>query len=377
MKVCLVCNEYPPYKCGGIGTFTYELAKTLTKNGHKVTVVGVYKDIEEDTVIDDIRIIRIKSLGGKFSFYRNSNLLGKKIKKLVDKENIQLIESIDFEGVSAFWPNINVPIIIRLHGSITYFSLEMKTRISKLTKFIEKRALKKANFICSVSNYTANKTNKIFNLNKSITTIYNGVRIPDESNCKTNFVKNFKVAFSGSLMRKKGVLSLAKAWNLVKKEIPEAKLILVGKDTFENGKSIKEMIFDIVEKNYHNSLDFKGHVSKAEMETYLKNSDIAIYPSYAEAFSLAPLEAMALSIPTIYSNRTSGLELKHEAESLEIIDPDDIHSISLTIINLMNRDNLYEIGNKNRVVIVKKFNSETKMIENINYYESCINEFRK
>lgn len=377
MNICLVCNEFPPYKCGGIGIFTKELANALVSNGHEVTVIGIYKDVEEDIVIDNIRIIRIKSLSGKFAFYSNSKLLGNRIKKLIQSEKIDLVETIDFEGVSAFWPTLDVPIVIRLHGSVTYFAYEMGTRVSKLTKFIEGRALKKSDYICSVSNYTANQTKEIFQLNKQITTIYNGVQIPDESKCKKDFTKTYQVAFSGSLMRKKGVLSLAKAWNLVKKEIPQAKLVLVGKDTIENGKSVKEMIYEIIEDRYHDSIEFKGHVPKNIMEKYLVKSDIAAYPSYAEAFSLAPLEAMALAVPTIYSNRTSGFELGNKVDTLEIIDPDNIEQFSQSIIALLSDDDNSAIGKSNRNAIIQKFNADIKLIENINYYERCKNDYRK
>lgn len=377
MHICLICNEFPPYKCGGIGIFTKELANALISSGHQVTVVGMYRDVQEDIIIDKIRIIRIKSVSGKFSFYSNSKILGNKIKQLSKSEKFDLVETIDFEGVSAFWPKLNIPVILRLHGSVIYFAKEMNTRISKLTNFIEKRALKKANFICSVSNYTANKTNEIFNLNRSITTIYNGVKIPDESKCKKDFTKSYQVAFSGSLMRKKGVLSLAKAWNLIKEEIPQAKLIMIGKDTIEDNKSIKEMIYEIVNEKYHDSLEFKGHVQKVVMEEHLISSDIAVYPSYAEAFSLAPLEAMALAIPTIYSNRTSGLELGNEVETLEIIDPDNIKQLSQTIIKLLITENSLNVANTNRKKILEKFNADEKMDENMKYYERCINEYRK
>ncbi|GIT98134.1 glycosyltransferase family 4 protein [Sulfurovum sp. TSL1] len=376
MNICLVCNEYPPYKCGGIGTFTYELATSLRKSGHRVIVVGIYPDIEEDKEIEGVRVVRLKSWGGKTAFFTNSTRLGYQIKSLIKEEDLDIVESVDFEGVSAFWPKLTIPVIIRLHGSVTYFAKEMGTRVSKLTFLIEKRALQKSDYICSVSDYTAQKTKKIFNLDKNITTIYNGVKIPDENRCKKEFTKNYLVSFSGSLMRKKGVLSLAKAWNMVKEKRPEAKLRFIGKDTFEDGISIKEKIYSLVDKQYHDLLEFTGHVSKESMEAMLVESDVAIYPSYAEAFSLAPLEAMALKLPTIYSNRTSGEELKKVAHHLEIIDPDNIIDVAEKILSLLDSNDTEYIGIENRKDIVKYFNIEEKLKENIKYYKSCINEFK-
>ena len=40
MKVMLISLEYPPYDVGGIGTFTYELAKGLCREGTKVVVLA-------------------------------------------------------------------------------------------------------------------------------------------------------------------------------------------------------------------------------------------------------------------------------------------------------------------------------------------------
>ena len=375
MKICLVCNEFPPYSCGGIGIFSNELANALISKGHEVIAIGVYSDTEEDVTLDNgLRIIRIKSWGGRSAVLTNSMRLGQKIKKLIKSNQVDIVELPDFEGLAAFWTNMNVPVVTRLHGSVTYFAKEMNTPQSKATTLIEKRSLNNSKYICSVSQYTADKTKDIFGLNKEIHIIYNGVKIPDEQRCKKTYEDTHIVSFSGSLMRKKGVLSLAKAWNIVKKEFPDAQLKLIGKDTMEDGISIKQKIYDIVEQKHHNSLEFTGHIDKSKMEDILVSSDLAIYPSYAEAFSLAPLEAMALGLPVIYSKRTSGLELGDIISSLSLINPDDTKEIAQTICKLLINKNLREqIGKENRLGIIKHFNTDEKIDENIRYYEECIN----
>lgn len=374
MNICLVCNEYPPYKCGGIGTFTYELATSLTKSGHHVVVVGIYADIEEDRQIEGVRVVRLKSWGGKTAFFTNSLRLGYQIKSLIKEEGLDIVESVDFEGVSAFWPKMTIPVTIRLHGSVTYFAEEMDTRVSKLTYLIEKRALQKSDYICSVSDYTAQKTKQIFKLDKNITTIYNGVKIPDENRCKKDFTKNYLVSFSGSLMRKKGVLSLAKAWNLVKEKRPEAKLRFIGKDTSENGISIKEKIYSLVNREYHDSLEFTGHVSKESLEAMLVETDLAVYPSISESFGLAPLEAMALKLPVIFSEKSAGLELKAKLPSLILVDPLSETGIATNILKLLNSDSLESMGVLSRQEVNDNFNVDKLLSANIKFYESCINE---
>jgi len=372
MNICIICNEYPPAKCGGIGIFTQEIAEALSKKGHKVIILGVYRDMEEDVCNDNgVRVIRLKASPGKSAFAKNSVKLWWKVRELIKYENIELVEVPDFEGPAAFWGPLKIPVIARLHGTLTYFASEMNQNISKLTKFVEGRSLKRADYICSVSKYTADKTKKIFSLKKEIKIIYNGVKIPDYY--KTNYESTKIVSFSGSLMRKKGVLSLAKAWNIVKKVVPRAKLRLIGKDTFENGISIKSKIYEIVKNEYRDSLEFTGHVTKSEMEKLLIESDLAIYPSYAEAFSLAPLESLALAVPTIFSKKTSGVELGNYIDTLDLVDPDNIEEISDLIVKLLLDKELREIkGKKGREKVKMFFDIEKKIDENIEFYKECL-----
>lgn len=375
MKICLICNEFPPYKCGGIGIFSNELANALILKGHEVIVVGVYPDIEEDISLENgLRIIRLKSWGGKSSVFTNSIRLGYKIKKLTKSGDIDIVELPDFEGLAAFWPRLNIPIVTRLHGSVTYFAKEMKLRESKATTFIEKRSLNNSDYICSVSQYTANITKEIFDLDSKIKIIHNGVKIPLLGQCKSSYDDTNVVSFSGTLMRKKGVLSLAKAWILVKKDFPNAQLRLIGKDIIEDGSSVKEKILSMVGEELKDSIEFTGHVTKQKMEELLIQSDLAVYPSISESFGLAPIEAMSLGLPVIFSKRSAGEELGHKLNSLKLIDPDNIQEIAQTICDILeNKEIRKDIGLKNREDIMKYFNADKKIDENIKYYQECIN----
>jgi glycosyltransferase involved in cell wall biosynthesis len=84
------------------------------------------------------------------------------------------------------------------------------------------------------------------------------------------------------------------------------------------------------------SVTFKGHVNKDELYACLAHSAVAVFPSYAEAFALAPLEAMACGIAVINSNRTSGPELIDNGVNGLLIDPDDVEQLASAIITLLN-----------------------------------------
>ena len=41
LKICLVSNRFPPEDGGGIGTYIYNLAKSLLQRGHKIVVITI------------------------------------------------------------------------------------------------------------------------------------------------------------------------------------------------------------------------------------------------------------------------------------------------------------------------------------------------
>src|SRR5690606_4805658 len=70
----------------------------------------------------------------------------------------------------------NVPVVVRLHGSATYFAHELKRKRQPLIRWLEHRTLEQADLIISVSQYTAEVTQKIFGLKaKPFHVVYNAI----------------------------------------------------------------------------------------------------------------------------------------------------------------------------------------------------------
>ena len=155
MKICFNCDEYPPVSHGGIGTVVKSLAEEMVDKGHEVFVVGILprsfggRSYEE---INGVKIWRIKH-GIKIPYLSRQSLLYKIINKifdvdfwglkkawidqnvlienLVDQHGIEIIEFPDYrlafskKNLPKFlWPEINIPKVVKFHGSINYFNLE-------------------------------------------------------------------------------------------------------------------------------------------------------------------------------------------------------------------------------------------------------------
>jgi glycogen synthase len=380
MNIGLLCNELPPAPTGGIGTFTTDLIRGLNEFGHGVHLVSLDRKIHSDdceVVSPKLTIHRLAAGEGRIRGYLNRLKLFLFIRKLAEERQIDLIELPDFEGWCAGWTQLRVPVVVRLHGSATYFAAEMKAPIAASVKLMERLAIQRADHVVSVSRYTADRSKEVFGLPLRPTIIRNSIVLPDPARVKTDFRSQDLVCYSGTLIEKKGVFSLSRAWPLVKKRRPNARLLMIGKDGTHGGGSSMERIRDLAGSDAE-SIIFTGHLPKPEMEVLLTTADVAVYPSYSEAFALAPMEAMALCVPTIYTTRASGRELIQQDVNGWLCDPDRIDELANQIVFLLEDETLRrKLGQAGRQRISDGCSYTKALRSNINFYERCINEVRK
>jgi len=379
MKICFVCNEYPPGPHGGIGTMTQVLARALVRSGHEVRVVGVSPswygapETEEDEGVQVLRLPeREHPLGWVFSRYQ----LYQKVSQWVRAALVDVVEVPDYQGMAAGWRELRVPVVARLHGSLAYFASELNRPIEKLAYWLERASLRRADYVSSVCRYTAKMTGQVFKLPMSAAEIlYNPVEAPSEVSGVARDPN--RVVFSGTLTGKKGVVSLIKAWPLVVKSVPEAELHIFGKDgRAEDGGSMQQFL-GLMLNGERRSVHFHGHVVRKELFEVYRTASAAVFPSYAEAFAVAPLEAMACGCPTVFSERGSGPELlTHEREGL-LVDPDKPSAIAESIVRILQAPSFAgELGKAGRTRVQQVFSIDRLVAQNVDFYGRCLREFQ-
>ena len=374
MTILFICSEYPPFALqGGIGTMTKTLAEALVKLGHTIFVAGVYNSISKDTVKVESGVTCILLKKNKLikRDWIDRIRLFKQISRLVKEHSIDLIEAPDYMGLTAFWPNIKTPVILRLHGSVTFLSIEQSLAVPSYIKFFETNAFKRAYAHIGVSKYILKRSREIFNV-KQVPgfTIYNGV---NSVKFQRQIKRQNSVVFSGTLMRLKGVISLIEAWKLVNKEIPCAHLHIYGKDSLDNGVSVLEQLQLMLEDTIKDTVTFHGHVSQNIILQHLLNARMAVFPSYCESLGMAPLEAMAAGCPTIFTTKASGPEIIENRTDGLLVNPDDPEQIAKTIVYLFNNpETAQEIGYRGAKKIDDKFSIEKLILQNEKLYHSII-----
>ncbi len=375
MNIGFICNELPPANVGGIGTFTVELIRGLNDSGHRVHVVSLDSQIPEtncEVVSPNLTIHRVRGRNGRLRGYLNRFNIFSVVRELAMQGQIDIVEVPDFEGWCAGWPQLPIPVVVRLHGSVSFFAAEMRTAIPRSVQYLERRAIQRADYIVSVSRYAVDRSREVIGLPVSPTIVHNSVMLPDPARVKTDFRSRYVVCYTGTLVAKKGVFSLAQAWPLVKNNRPNARLTMIGRDGGHEVRSAIDLIRELAGESA-DSIEFTGHLPKHELEHFLTAADVAVFPSYSEAFALAPMEAMALCVPTIYTNRASGPELlRHNIDGL-LCDPDNIQELADILVTVLENESLrYRLGQAGRRRIREDFSYSESLHSNIQFYQSCI-----
>ncbi|MBF4486030.1 glycosyltransferase family 4 protein [Flavobacterium sp. CSZ] len=382
MTIAFLTPEYPHPKIGdsgGIGTSIKNLSIGLLSKGISVRVL-VYGQ-KEDNIFDDSGIIiqQIKNIKFKGVSWL---LTRKKIEKIINelhlKNEIDLVEAPDWTGISSFIQPLKCPLIIRLHGSDTYFCHLDNRPVKWINKFHEKRALKKADGLLSVSQFTAEKTNEIFGLNKKFKIIANPINSNIFQIRNKNPHKEKAILYFGSLIRKKGLLELPFIFNKVIEDNPGVKLILIGKDIRDivsGNLSTWKMMQGLFSEEAIQNVQYLGSVPYHEIKEKIEHATVCVFPSFAEAFPVSWLEAMAMEKSIVASNIGWASEMIDDGQNGFLVNPRD-HILFAKKINDFLEDETLRLKTEKlaRQKVETFFDIEVLANQNIAFYKSVISK---
>jgi glycosyltransferase involved in cell wall biosynthesis len=289
-----------------------------------------------------------------------------------------LVESPDCYGWIAGWPRLSAPLVLRAHGSLTYYAHELQQHVDPVGHRLEAWAYRRADAWVAVSRHTAEQTATLFNLRPSPTAVlYNPIDVPDKVPPMDQRQRDH-VVFTGTLTRKKGVVPLIDAWPAIKQRSPRAELHMYGKDggCGEGGETMESFLVRRLPVELQNSVKFHGHVPRTKLISALSMARVAVFPSFVEAFAIAPLEAMACGCPTIYSKRGSGPEVIQHGRNGLLVDPDQPSEIADRIVEVLTDDTLArQLGDKGREHVRQNLTLENLLKKNEAFFRAVISSF--
>ena len=377
MHLAFLTPEYPhpsstPY--AGLGTSIKNLAEGLIQKETKVSifVYGQKEDLRFTENKIEFHFLRQRNYPF-LSWYLYRRFLESYINKAILHEKIDILEAPDWTGITAFM-KFKCPLVLRLHGSDTYFCNLENRKQKKKNFWFEKTALSHADHLLSVSDFTAEKTKQIFNLNRNITVIPNSVDL-DYFHPAIDTKPSKTLLYFGSIIRKKGVLELAEIFNLVSEENKSVKLILAGKDVkdIRTGRSTLDIFMEKLSTKASKNIDWLGNLPYNKVKNLISKAGIVVLPSFAEALPMTWLEAMAMEKPLVTSNIGWANELIIDGKTGFTVDPKDHRLYANRILQLLDDHDLARnMGKAARKQIEDKFSNRVVINQNFNFYSEII-----
>jgi len=324
MKIALFTDTFLP-KYDGVVTAVISLSKELARLGNKILIFAPKPK----------KILRLKPVFGELSkkikvFYLPSTPFLYPDFRLATPSALRIISqlrnfkpdilhfhspgTVGITGVLAA-KVLNKPLVGTFH---TYI---MEPEYLRLVKMERARPLR--SFLWKFSNFWYDRANlticpskyATFDLKKQgvkslIMTIPNGIEILTPKEADTGVLKKkygmqkYNLLYVGRISKEKNLETLIEALPLIKKEISDFKLNLIG-----DGPIISDLLKLAIKEKVSQNINFFGPVKHEElMESGIyQSSDLFITPSTSETQCISAIEAMMFGLPLVVA-RARGLE---------------------------------------------------------------------
>lgn len=165
------------------------------------------------------------------------------------------------------------------------------------------------------------------------------------------------VFFCGRLVRRKGLITLFKAWKQITLTTDKAVLVIIGSGSNQPDSIENEISIIIKEEELEKSTIFLGNKEKEEVAELLKIADVFVYPSiHPEGRAVSVLEAMSCNVPVVVTEIGGLKEIVTNEINGILVKKEDIKELSSALLKLINDKQLrIEFGNNARKEIIRNY----------------------
>jgi glycosyltransferase involved in cell wall biosynthesis len=296
-------------------------------------------------------------------------------RRLVKKENIDLIHSNNFSPalagslISSF---TKTPHITTIHDIFSIYDKDFwkkwaeQSGVSytnaRLVPFFEK-IMMRFRFDCIHTVSDATRKDIIhLGAKKPIHVIPNCIEDKEPTMTEP---KKEQFVYLGRLVFYKNVEVLLRAWDIIVKQYPNAKLVIAGdgphKAKLENiAKDLK-------------NITFAGYVTAEEKSKILAESNALLFPSLIEGFGLVILEAFSQKRPVLVSDIPPMSDIITDKKTGFVLNPHDEKEWAEQIIKLIKEPDISQkMGEAGYKILEEKYNQEIFYQKLISMYKSVL-----
>lgn len=166
------------------------------------------------------------------------------------------------------------------------------------------------------------------------------------------------------LRKFKGHHFLIDALKIIAAEIPDVKLVILGK-----GEELGNLHRQVKENNLEQFVIFEGFSDN--VYNYIKGSNLIVAPSIAEPFGLVVLEAYSCAKPVVAFDVTAFNENIADNETGCLARPYDIDDLALKIKYLLkNKSEAVQYGINGRALLQARFSLDESITKTIEFFSS-------
>ena len=329
---------------------------------------------------------KLSALANDLSLY--SIFLSKKILKFIKNSEVEILHIHDIQIAKAAIKAANecgIEYNIDLHENrpeIMKFYKHVNSFFGKLFispkrwKIAEESFVKKANKIIVVTDKAKEELLSRVNIDQKKIIVYpNTVRNDFYKDKKVDrdlekkYSKEFVITYVGNTSKRRGLLTVIDSLKIIQKTIPNIKLLIIGKSSFDN------VIKDKVKQNQIEKLvDFIGWIKESDIPNYLSISELGLSPLHKNihhdtTYANKVFQYISFGCPIVSSNVIAQSELVNKYKIGVIFEDNNAFDLSDKIIELHNDKNLYNRLKQNCLDSIEKLNNSVISNQLISIYE--------
>lgn len=374
MKIVVLQDDLPPYHVGGGGVIAYRLAKEFARRGHEVTAITTVQNRAHagSEFVDGMKIVRLYSsyhprLRAYKSLYNSpvlrdvEQLLKKCAPDIVHVHNVhthlsyyslvlarrygQRVVMTEHDAMSFHFgklPSARNSVSNELSAEAFRESIGRQLRMHKwrynplrtpIVRYILRNTVH-ASVAVSAALARALEDNGI----RVHSVIHNGIAVSEWGSLdvgtfmKKHHLGDRVIFFGGRLSEPKGAIQMIQAMHVICKTVPNAQLLVAGKQDAFTERMIKHATGLGVEK----SLVFTGWITGDELKSAYLASRVVVTPSiYLDPFPTVNLEAFAVGRPVVATCFGGSREVVEGGVSGYVVNPLDVEMLSAKVANLL------------------------------------------
>jgi alpha-1,3-mannosyltransferase len=371
VRILQVSRQFLP-SIGGIENVMHGLGKALIQKEHTVDVVTLDSifntgDIAESTsCIDGLNVYRLPYFGSK------RYPIAPGVLKFISDYDIIHIHAIDFfvDYLSLMRPIHHKPIIVNTHGGI-FHTPWLRPLKKAYFQSITQLSLRAVDEVICVSQQDYSLFSSIVSETK-LHVIGNGVNIEPFLKIDKKIEPGLLLGI-GRVVKHKSIEKLIHLLAKLEIYFPNIKLVWIGGDPEGLIPQLKILAREL---GVASKVEFKGHVSDAEISLLMSQAHLFVSASAYEGFGLSTIEAMSSGTVPVVTPVGIHPEVIQEGET-GFLYPDDEQKSLIHFQKILSLDisEIIQIGSKAQAV-ARQFAWDRVVESYLAVYESVLSKNR-